>query len=369
MTPRDASRIVDASPSVVIHIGWHKAASTYLQNRVFPSLPVMYRPLMPPVIPLQRLPRGVARPVALFHGEPMDGGQLREILDLPERSDARPLVISHEGLSGHPHGYDLVDSRTVLRNLKLAFPNAKVLAVVRNQFDYLLSLYAFRLAVRGQEHRSLSRFVREDLARGLADYLQYDLLLGDYREHFGADRVVALPMELLQRDPGRFLARLQDFVGARVESAPLPEPANESTRALAALQAWRAANLLFKLPLLAGAVLRGHGRVALDEHRNRELPYFSLRQRYYDFKRMVTRRINRKFTAARKIGHRDLPDREALADLFGQSNMRMASSGLVDWSPRDFGYPWPAADLPAADPHASDGLVHQRALPAGLDDQ
>jgi len=153
--------------SQVIHIGYHKSASTFLQKQVFPFLPINY----------------------LFFA-----GENREYLDLIESENnpnpelihswvAREIsrkyptgkhdvtVLSHEELSGHPHGYKSISPFTTAKNLKRTFPDAKILIIIRNQLDYLTSIYTFRVAIKGYEIRNFSSFLGEEEEKGLIDHL------------------------------------------------------------------------------------------------------------------------------------------------------------------------------------------------------
>jgi hypothetical protein len=83
----------------------------------------------------------------------------------------------------------------------------------------------------------------------LPAYYDYDAALADYREVFGAERVHALPFELLRCDPGAFFARLQRLLG--VDPLPPPRRVNESlSPAELRIYPWlsRAAGSLAALP-------------------------------------------------------------------------------------------------------------------------
>ena len=54
-------------------------------------------------------------------------------------------------------------------------------------------------------------------------FFEYDRLVAMYREMFGADNVLAMPLELLRADPAQFSARLFGFL-----DLPNPEPDTET---------------------------------------------------------------------------------------------------------------------------------------------
>src|SRR5690606_29127740 len=107
---------------------------------------------------VEAIPAGIEWPFELVLGEDgIDMDTANAVFGFDQVKDRR-LLISHERLSGHSHGYGVVDAHRVLANLKAVFPDARIIAVVRNQLDFLLSLYCFRVAVRGEEHRSFQDF-------------------------------------------------------------------------------------------------------------------------------------------------------------------------------------------------------------------
>jgi hypothetical protein len=206
------NRIAMTHP-VVVHIGFHKTATTWLQHEVFPH----HTHLRPYV-----------------QGSPWDDPYLRCIVaDSDRRYDpararaeyeaglARlgPLapddvvIISAERLSGHAAsgGYDTV---RIARRLHETLPEARVLMVVRSQIDMIESEYR---QLVGEGHRGpLSAMwtsaawkrVQFDL-----EHYEYDALVREYHRLYGPDHVAVFTYELLAQDRERFLERLADFCG------------------------------------------------------------------------------------------------------------------------------------------------------------
>ena len=194
----------------LLHIGYHKTGTTWLQQYVFPNAQAgFYRIAQPEV-----LQSAFAR-VGPFAFDPevvreeFEPG-IREALD----RDLVP-VLSAERLSGSPHsgGHD---SKIIADRLAAVFPSARVLVVIREQTNMLVALYkqyvkmggagSFRQYVTAPpgDHRvPLFRF----------DFLEYHRLIGYYLGLFGARKVLVLPYELLQTQPRTFLERIGDFVG------------------------------------------------------------------------------------------------------------------------------------------------------------
>ena len=128
-------------PVPVVHIGYHKTATTWLQQRFLPVLgdgvavfghEALWRDLIGPS-QLQFKRRRCKRYVAtLIAGQP-----------------GRACVFSAERLSGNPHsgGYDAAE---MADRVKAAFGEAKILILVREQVSMLVATYKQYIKKRGQ---------------------------------------------------------------------------------------------------------------------------------------------------------------------------------------------------------------------------
>ncbi len=310
--------------SFVIHIGFHKSASTYLQEYLFPRLQVNYVFLA-----------GHKREMLNMVQSPTDFNAqvlkdwIRE--DVGRRyENPHPLtVVSHEELSGGPHGYDDVNPFLVASNLKKAFPSGKVIIIIRNQFGYLLSLYTFRVAIKGYETRNLERFLTEEGAKGLFEKLEYDRIVERYLSLFGRENVLVLPIELLRNDSQGFNDAVTDFLGVPPIAADAVRPVNESTKLLAVLQFWRPINYCFGSFL---GLLR-----FLHIQPEEEYPYQWLRYKYYGVKRRTTARLNRLFETSSRIDISSYTGYKALEARYAASNARLQESIGVNL--KECGYP------------------------------
>jgi Sulfotransferase family len=220
--------VTDPAPPLV-HIGHHKTATTWLQRLVFDDPAQGYCRPWPSGSLLDHLI--VADPDAF------DGPTARTRLDAarrPVNGDLVP-VASHERLSGSPHtgGHD---SREIADRLAAAYPDGRVLIVVREQRRMALSCWRQFVKIGGPI--PLDRYLApayRDRPRATGfhrRYLEYHRIVGRYQRLFGPDRVLVLPFELLGVDPVAFLARIADFSGApRPTSAPVKR-LNEAHRPL-----------------------------------------------------------------------------------------------------------------------------------------
>ncbi len=194
----------------LLHVGYHKTASTWLQQMV-----------------LRRPESGCAMVAdvprvndAFVHPNPLDWdvATARAALE-PEidAADAAGLVpvVSSERLSGSPHtgGYD---TATIADRLHSAWPDARILVVIREQQALVRSVYLQYVRQGGvlplgaylDPPRALYRVPTFD-----PRYFDYDRFVACYRERFGPDRVHVVPYEMLRIDPSAFVGRVLEAAG------------------------------------------------------------------------------------------------------------------------------------------------------------
>ncbi len=199
---------------LLIHIGYHKTGTTWLQQVIFRDADCgFFRPVSrDDLIDAFVLPAPMSFDPAATR---------RRFIDLIEQTRARGEipVLTAERLSGNPHsgGYD---SALLADRLNQTFPEAHILAVVREQASMASSSYGQYVRAGGPQ--SFKRYFRSPkmgqarLPRFRWEYLEYDLLIARYRALFGADRVHAFAFEQLRHDPAAFAQAIIDFAGARL---------------------------------------------------------------------------------------------------------------------------------------------------------
>jgi hypothetical protein len=204
---------------VLLHVGYHKTGTTWLQRDVFSG-----------GVPGFALPwhRGVLNDAFVtVHDFDFTRQGALDLLEttrrVPESSDTVD-VLSHERLSGNPHsgGYD---SRWIADRLHATFPSAHVLIVIRRQPEMILS--AYKQYVREGGAQPLDRYLHPP-RRGRArvpqfslGFFEYDRLIRCYHELFGSAAVLVLPFESLGPDPVAFVARISSLAGV---AAPASVP-------------------------------------------------------------------------------------------------------------------------------------------------
>ena len=215
-------------PPPLIHIGYHKTGTTWLQTSLFNNPAAGYTTPVPASTILERL----VRPKPLD----FDAESCRAAL-VPAISRAMDsglvAVISAERLSGNPHsgGYDAYEIAVRLKNV---LPAAKILIVIREQVSAIASCYNQYVKVGGT--LSLAGYLDPPrdfrLPQFDFDYFKYHRLVELYRGLRGAERVLVLAYEEFLKEPLAFLAKLNAFSENRadleVRRLPLGMKANVS---------------------------------------------------------------------------------------------------------------------------------------------
>jgi hypothetical protein len=192
----------------ILHIGYQKTATSWLQREVLPR-----HPELAPVLHYEPGGEWIEESVGA-HPFTFDARALRAAHEaaLTAGAGRRPFV-SYEAWVGDPY----TGARNTLQNaqrLHALFPRARVVVVVREPLDMLASMYR--------------QFVQEGGALGLAQllarryperihfdpaFLFYDDLVDVYARLFGRERVLVLTFEALRADRRAFLDALFAFCG------------------------------------------------------------------------------------------------------------------------------------------------------------
>lgn len=198
--------------SCLIHIGYQKTGSTWLQRNVFDNAELG---LFQTVAHKKFLNELLIFPRALDF-------QPSQCLDAlaPAVQEARRVgrfpVLSSERLCGSPYtgGHD---SKEVADRLAQIFRDARILIVIREQLGMLFSQYRHYIGCGGT--KPVKRYLNPPDSAKVASpqydlsFYEYDQLIGYYMSVFGASNVLALPFELFKTSPEEFLARIAGLCG------------------------------------------------------------------------------------------------------------------------------------------------------------
>lgn len=209
---------------MLIHVGYHKTATSFLQRHLFSQSSLGFRCIADRRA--LRLMFNCANPFEVT------GADLRERVThaLSVAGEPAPVdVVSFEQLSGQPwgEGYGLrrrhrnLGRRETADLLKDAFPEAKILIVVREQKSAIKSIYKYLVnGWQGRLSASIGQFLdqtafEQEQNAVLFDpaHLEYHAFVACYRERFGPQNVLVIPYELLLRDEASFVNAICAHVG------------------------------------------------------------------------------------------------------------------------------------------------------------
>jgi hypothetical protein len=172
-----------------MHVGLHKTATTWLQERYFPFIGGMandhHKPWQDPLI--RSLVTGEGTP------PPLDSHS----------------IVSAERLSGHP-ATGWMDADTIAARIARAYPTARLVVGTREPSSWARSLY--HQVLREGEIRPLHTLLEPRWRGTYFNFAQVspEALRARY-EQFPA--MLLLPIEQLMTDPHEYVARLSDFIG------------------------------------------------------------------------------------------------------------------------------------------------------------
>lgn len=161
----------DIDSDIILHIGLHKTATTWLQNEIFSKMNVEY-----------------------IHD-----------FNLSTPLKKNKVIISHEKLSGNPVFLSSATTRYVYANrLSRIFPNAKVIISFRDKKSWVSSLWKQYIIEGGTK-----KF--EDFKKELdQDFLDYDTYLHFLKGHF--KEVYSYYFEDFCKDKTKIISDICEFV-------------------------------------------------------------------------------------------------------------------------------------------------------------
>ncbi len=222
------------APGHLIHIGYAKAASTFLQEWFTAHPELAY------------VKGGIGGFSTIWDLARQGAEPQRRVAYRVTSSEALPVPSVHVGSRGHrgdDWGFTAAAQTAVCSTLAGLFPNARILLVTRGFRSVSLSGY--------------SQYVRRGGSRDLASLVSgagpdeliwnYDRVVRLYEAAFDG-RLIAMPYELLHDDPRRFLTELQAELGLS-QPGPLPPRMNASLSAAELRWYPRLSRLVEALPL------------------------------------------------------------------------------------------------------------------------
>lgn len=194
-------------PPLLVHIGYHKTGTTWLQRVLFQP-EFGYHPLLGH----EEIFEHIIKPHDMHYRPEKPQAMIAGLRSAHE--DGSIDVISSEMLSGNPF-YGSRENLGIARRLAGIVPDARILITIRNQMSILPSVYMQYLSRGGS--MTMRQFFAEKPVMGYstftAETFEYHLLLQVYRDLFGEDRVLVLTQEQLNSDMNGYLNTLAAFSG------------------------------------------------------------------------------------------------------------------------------------------------------------
>ena len=210
----------------LLHIGWHKTATTWLQREVFSPGLGGFSALAPLDAEGRGDPMFLGGAFLPGPGLRADwGGRLASPFDFDAQAvrseaqsyvrDGRTPVLSHEDLVGHMLTGG-INAREVAERLHAVFPHAKILITIREQTALIHSSHGHFLRAGGVAglRRFLTTYNEYQTPIFAPETFRFHRLTAHYQARFGARNVRVMPYEAFRADPAAFLAELQAFAGA-----------------------------------------------------------------------------------------------------------------------------------------------------------
>jgi hypothetical protein len=198
----------------IVHIGYHKTATTWFQKSIWPSLASH-----------DWVPRKVTQEALLNPpGLHFDPAEARRVLGLEGR--AKPVVLSEENLSGYIHNGGLhgLVGPEMARRIQVVLPDARIVIFIRNQPDVIRASYSQYIAGGGTYGLAKYLHTYENVYGALRapfkapafewEHFEYDRLIALYDAMFGRESVFVYPYEWLKQ-PETLFKRLEDDLGIR----------------------------------------------------------------------------------------------------------------------------------------------------------
>lgn len=224
--------------SPLIHIGYHKTGSSWLQHHLFTDSSDVFFPLSRNPVGQSTLSKHFImddnrRLLSSFNTNieriQRELDSIQSLKGLPEN---RVPVISQERLSGNPEASGF-DARNIAWRIETAFPEAKILIVVREQKSFIRSHYFSNLAYGSTD--SFEQYINAKYD-GIQPYfsphhIDYIPLVQDYVRRFGDKSVLVLTYEQFKQQPEEFVASLERFLNIQcnVNSNTYKESVNKMT--------------------------------------------------------------------------------------------------------------------------------------------
>lgn len=210
---------------IFIHVGYPKNASTSLETFLFPSIENSYymgRRYNGKSSFISNDAEEVIENIVKQDSIYFDIERSRKILfdDINTNGgNSQKIILSAEAFTNN-----VIDRGVIANRLYSIFPGAKILIIIREQINSLLSMYSYLVAQKGENINlsygkpsveSFSKWIEDQenfKYRSYFETLKYYNLIKYYKNLFGNDNVTVLIFEELVENPEIFAYRLAAYL-------------------------------------------------------------------------------------------------------------------------------------------------------------
>lgn len=179
-----------------VHVGFHKTGSTYLQKEFFPEIDNLI------------IINNVNKEIDMWFYDnfiKVDSFSFKKKIFLKKFREITKnfningvLGISEENLSGEI--YTGLEARELMYRIHNVFGNVKILIVIRNQLDCILSIYSNYILHEGTRKLKDWLYSQDTNFGKIFNKLKYSYLIENYKKLFGEDNVKIILAEDLMGD-------------------------------------------------------------------------------------------------------------------------------------------------------------------------
>lgn len=209
--------------NVLVHIGYHKTASSWLQQKLFSTESEIFESLSQGETGKSSLAKKFIYDDENYLLSPFDNNETEIVNELENITRSKKgfsskiPVLSDERLSGNPHSGGF-DAKKIAIMIKSIFPRARILIVIREQKSFIFSTYFQYLSVGGTNSLKKYLTTKYDGKRPhfSPNHINYLPLVKEYYESFGNENVLVLPYEMFRDQPSLFMSKLGNLLKVEI---------------------------------------------------------------------------------------------------------------------------------------------------------